>query len=138
MNSGRPAPAVLFLQGGGCSSIDVPWAVGTPGPLTLLHAIASRGFVTTRVDKPGTGDSERPPCPETGFREELAGYQAALRALLADPAVDRNRVFLIGLSLGGFFAPLLAREMPVAGHQRVRHDRIYADTISRPERAIFS
>ncbi len=115
MNAGRPAPAVLFLQGGGCSSIDVPWAVGTPGSLTLLHAIASRGFVTMRVDKPGTGDSEGPPCPETGFREELAGYQTALRTLLADPAVDRNRVFLIGLSLGGFFAPLLAREMPVAG-----------------------
>jgi dienelactone hydrolase len=115
MNAKRPAPAVLFLQGGGCSSIDVPWAVGSPGPLGLIHAIASRGFVTMRVDKPGTGDSEGPPCAETGFREELAGYQTALRALVADPAVDQNRVFLVGLSLGGFFAPLLARDVPVTG-----------------------
>ena len=115
MNAERPVAAVLFLQGGGCSSIDVPWAVGTPGPISLIHAIASRGFVTMRVDKPGAGDSEGPPCPETGFREELAGYQAALQALLADPAVDRRRVFLVGLSLGGFFAPLLARDVPVAG-----------------------
>ena len=68
-----------------------------------------------RVDKPGAGDSEGPPCEESGFREELAGYQTALRALKADPAVDKNRVFLIGLSLGGFFAPLLARDVPVAG-----------------------
>jgi pimeloyl-ACP methyl ester carboxylesterase len=115
MNAERPAPAVLFLQGGGCSSIDVPWAAGSPGPLVLIYAIASRGFVTMRVDKPGAGDSEGPPCEETGFREELAGYQTALRALVADPAVDKSRVFLIGLSLGGFFAPLLARDVPVAG-----------------------
>ena len=115
MKADRPAPAVLFLQGGGCSSIDVPWADGSTGPLGLIHAIASRGFVTMRVDKPGAGDSEGPPCAETGFREELAGYQMALRALLADPAVDKSRVFLLGLSLGGFFAPLLARDVPVAG-----------------------
>ena len=106
---------MLFLQGGGCSSIDVPWAAGRPGPLSLLHAIALRGFVTMRVDKPGAGDSEGPPCAETGFREELAGYQTALRTLVADPAVDKGRVFLIGLSLGGFFAPLLARDLPVTG-----------------------
>jgi dienelactone hydrolase len=115
MNAPRPAPAVLFLQGGGCGSIDVPGAAGTPGPLVLIHAMASRGFVTMRVDKAGAGDSEGPPCEEIGFREELAGYQAALRALVADPAVDRNRVFLFGLSLGGFFAPLLALDVPVAG-----------------------
>jgi dienelactone hydrolase len=115
MNTERPAPAVLFLQGGGCSSIDAPWAVGMPGPLSLIHSIASRGFVTMRVDKPGAGDSEGPPCAEAGFREELAGYQAALHALVADPTVDRNRVFLVGLSLGGFFAPLLARDVAVAG-----------------------
>jgi len=115
LNAERPAPAVLFLQGGGCSSIDVPGLSASTNPYALIAAIASRGFVTMRVDKPGAGDSEGPPCAETGFREELAGYQSALRALLADPAVDKNRVFLIGLSLGGFFAPLLAREVPVTG-----------------------
>jgi dienelactone hydrolase len=115
LNAERPAPAVLFLQGGGCSSIDVPGASASTNPYALIAAIASRGFVTMRVDKPGAGDSEGPPCAETGFREELAGYQTALRALLADPAVDKNRVSLIGISLGGFFAPLLARDVPVSG-----------------------
>ena len=42
-----------------------------------------------RVDKPGAGDSEGPPCAEIGYREELAGYRAALRALLANPAAVR-------------------------------------------------
>ena len=115
LSAKQPAPAVLFLQGGGCSSIDVPGVDVRMNPYALIAAMASRGFVTMRVDKPGAGDSEGPPCAETGFREELAGYQAALRALRADPVVDKNRVFLVGTSLGGFIAPLLARDVPVAG-----------------------
>lgn len=110
-----PAPVVFFLQGGGCSSIDVPFAPANVWPLALINAIATRGFVTMRVDKPGAGESEGPPCAEGGFREELAGYRAALRALLANPAVDPHRIFLFGDSLGGFIAPLLAKETRVAG-----------------------
>ena len=113
--SAARAPAVLFLQGGGCSSIDVPWAPSDVWPMTLISAPAARGFVTMRVEKPGVGESEGPPCSEGGFREELAGYRAALRELAANPAVDRERIFLLGDSLGGFMAPLLARETHVAG-----------------------
>jgi pimeloyl-ACP methyl ester carboxylesterase len=109
-----PAPALLFLQGGGCSSIDNPFA-GNRGPNALLYAVALHGFVTMRVDKPGAGESEGPPCAEIGFREELSGYEAALRALLSDPTVDRERLYLFGDSLGGFFAPLLARDARLAG-----------------------
>jgi dienelactone hydrolase len=110
-----PAPAVFFLQGGGCSSIDVPSASPNVWPYALISAIAARGFVTMRVDKPGAGESEGPPCPEGGFDSELAGYRAALNALLKDPSVDPSRVFLFGDSLGGFMAPLLASETRVAG-----------------------
>jgi len=113
--SAARAPAVLFLQGGGCSSIDVPRAPPNIWPMSLLVAMATRGFVTMRVDKPGAGDSEGPPCSEAGFREDLAGYRAALHALVANPVVDSSRVFLFGDSLGGFIAPLLARETRVAG-----------------------
>ena len=108
------AAAVLYLQGGGCGSIDAPWA-GNTGPNAILYAITSRGFVTMRVDKPGAGDSEGPPCTEVGFREELSGYQAALAALGMHPAVDSKRMYLFGVSLGGVFAPLLASETRVAG-----------------------
>ncbi len=113
--SAARAPAVLFLQGGGCSSIDIPWAPADQWPLTLISAPAARGFVTMRVEKPGVGESEGPPCSEGGFREELAGYRAALGALVANPAVDRERIFLLGESLGGFIAPILAGETRVAG-----------------------
>ena len=110
-----PAPAVFFIQGGGCSSIDMPWAPPNIWPYALISGLAARGFVTMRVDKPGAGESEGPPCPEGGFDAELAGYRAALHELKEDPAVDPTRIFLFGDSLGGFMAPLLANETRVAG-----------------------
>jgi dienelactone hydrolase len=110
---GKRFPAVMLLQGGGCGSIDSPFSlVGQPG---LIHAIGSKGFVTMRVDKSGVGDSEGPPCDSIGYTEELAGYQAALRALIEHPSVDPQQIYLVGISLGGIFAPILAAETKVAG-----------------------
>jgi len=107
-------PAVLLLPGGGCGTVDTPIGpqIAQPG---LMHAIGSRGFVTMRVDKSGVGDSQGEPCESIGYAEELAGYRAALKALRAHPAVDRDRIYLLGISLGGVFAPVLAAETHVAG-----------------------
>jgi len=107
-------PAVLVIQGGGCGSIDTP--IGPPvGTTAVSAAIGSRGFVTMLVEKSGVGDSQGEPCASIGFKEEFAGYRAALKALLSHPAVDRDRVYVVGLSLGGVFAPLLAADTHVAG-----------------------
>jgi dienelactone hydrolase len=112
--TGKRFPAVLLIQGGGCGSIDAPIGppVAQPG---LMHAIGSRGFVTMRVEKSGVGDSQGAPCASIGFKEELAGYRAGLAALREHPAVDPQRIYLLGISLGGVFAPLLAAETHVAG-----------------------
>jgi pimeloyl-ACP methyl ester carboxylesterase len=110
----KSAPAVFVLQGGGCSSVDQPLAMPI-GTVQTIHAVAAAGFVTLRVDKSGVGDSEGPPCATIGYREELDGYRAALQALRAHAAVDRDRIFLVGISLGGVFAPILANETRVAG-----------------------
>lgn len=112
--SGSPFPAVFLIQGGGCSSIDTPFGPTLEDP-GIIHTIGSRGFVTMRVEKSGIGDSQGAPCASIGFKEELAGYQAALNALRIHPAVDPKRIHLLGLSLGGVFAPLLAAETQVAG-----------------------
>lgn len=114
VNMAGRAPAVLLIPGGGCGSIDTPLFpdIAQPG---LMRVIGKNGFVTMRVDKSGVGDSEGPPCDFIGYEQELAGYQAALRALGSHRAVDPKRVFLLGISLGGVFAPVLANETAVAG-----------------------
>lgn len=111
--AGRHA-AVMLIQGGGCGSVDVPMAPDT-GPAGLLRTIASHGYVTMRVEKSGVGDSRGPACEAIGYAQELEGYRLALAALMQHPRVDVERVVLLGISLGGVFAPLLAREHPVSG-----------------------
>jgi dienelactone hydrolase len=107
-------PAVLLIPGGGCASIDTPMSTNIGQP-ALMHAIGSRGFVTMRVEKSGVGDSEGQPCASIGYHEELAGYRAALSSLQKHPAVDPQQIYLVGISLGGVFAPILASEISVAG-----------------------
>src|SRR5439155_22357526 len=63
-------------------------------------------FVLFRIDKHGVGDSEGV-CSETDFDSELAGYRAAFRALKNYDFIDSNRVYILGISNGGGFAPLV-------------------------------
>jgi dienelactone hydrolase len=107
-------PAVLLIQGGGCGSIDTPFSPNLAQP-GLMHTIGSQGFVTMRIEKSGVGDSQGAPCDSIGYKEELAGYHAALSSLRSHPSVDPERIYLLGISLGGVFAPLLAAETKVAG-----------------------
>ncbi len=108
------APAFFFIQGLGCATLDRPQnpdAVDT----RLVHAMAKAGYITLRVDKPGLGDSQGPPCEDIDFRTELEGYRAALKALKQTDGVDPDRVYLFGHSMGGVMAPLLSGEIPVRG-----------------------
>lgn len=107
-------PAVLFLQGVGCYSIDSP--MDTAGSTSqLLNYLTRQGFVTMRVDKPGQGDSQGTPCAELDFNAEADAYRQALLALRARPEVDADNIFIIGHSMGGVMAPLIAKDAPVKG-----------------------
>ena len=109
-------PAVMLIQGGACNSIEVPpGAAENAGPGGLMRTLAVRGYVTLRVEKSGVGDSTGPPCDAIGYQQELEGYRLALAALKRHSRVDAGRVVLFGLSLGGVFAPILARADPVRG-----------------------
>jgi photosystem II stability/assembly factor-like uncharacterized protein/pimeloyl-ACP methyl ester carboxylesterase len=107
-------PAVLYVQGIICQSIDQPAYPEAPDT-RILHALADAGFLTMRVDKPGVGDSEGPPCSEIDLETELAGFEAALRQLAAMPQVDPDRLYLFGHSMGGVLAPYLSAAVPVRG-----------------------
>lgn len=108
------SPAFLFIQGLACASIDRPSMPEAPDT-KLVHAMAQAGFVTMRVDKPGLGDSEGPPCGTIDFQTELAGYVAALKQLKTLPSVDPERVYLFGHSMGGVMAPYVAKAVPARG-----------------------
>ena len=107
-------PAFLYVSGIICDTVDRPLspdAVDT----RIVHAMAKAGFVTMRVDKPGVGDSEGPPCGEIDLETELAGYAAALKQLSEMPGVDPQRLFVFGHSMGGVLAPYLSATVPVRG-----------------------
>lgn len=107
-------PAVLFIQGIGCASVDTPF--DTAGPVNqLVNHLARQGFAVMRVDKSGLGDSRGKPCAEIDFYTELEGYKQAFAALQQSEAVDAANCFLFGHSMGGVMAPLVAKSYPVKG-----------------------
>lgn len=97
--------AILFVPGLRYASID--FAGATEAPFArLVHGLAQRGLATMRVDRPGLGDSEGEGAID--LAAEVDAYARALEVLRADPAVDPDRVYVFGHSVGGMIAPLLA------------------------------
>jgi pimeloyl-ACP methyl ester carboxylesterase len=108
-------PAVLYQNGVGCFSQE---SLDLSSPdARLLYGLTRAGFVTMRVEKSGMGDSQGPPCASTqaDLHAEVRSYLAGLRRLKQEPFVDPGRVLIIGLSLGGVEAPLVAQQEPVKG-----------------------
>jgi len=98
-----------------CNSVE--WPLGPSfGVAKVLHGLAEKsGFVLMRVERPGVGDSEGPPCADNDLRTDVAAYRAALQALKKSDFVDADNIFLFGSSLGGALAPIIARDEPVRG-----------------------
>jgi pimeloyl-ACP methyl ester carboxylesterase len=98
---------VIFVAGWlSCDSVEAP--AGTKDATGLVFQGLARlaQFSLFRVDKQGVGDSEGV-CAETDFESELGGYRTAFRALKNYDFIDSNRVFILGISNGGGFAPLI-------------------------------
>jgi pimeloyl-ACP methyl ester carboxylesterase len=77
--------------------------------------LTREGFVVMRVEKSGMGDSQGVPCQLQDFENELAGYRAALAKLRTYSFVDASRIYILGHSMGGLQAPILASEAKVRG-----------------------
>lgn len=107
-------PAVFFVQGYSCGSLDnLP---AEDPQRQLIDGLVARGYAVYRMDKPGAGDSQgSAPCTEIGYQEELEAFVAGLKQLKQHPAVDPENVFIFGHSLGGNTAPLMASREKVKG-----------------------
>jgi len=107
-------PVVVMLGGLGCYSLDLP--ADQPQPYrTILYELSRQGFVTVRVEKTGMGDSQGPPCAQMSFDDEVNGLIAAIRAFTNFSYMDTGRVLLLGHSMGGIEAPVVANRVPVRG-----------------------
>jgi hypothetical protein len=98
---GGPFPGAVLIQGSGSSDRTNLWA------RTFAETLARAGIVTLLPDKRGSGASGGDWIAasfEVLARDALAGVER----LRAHPAVADDRVGLIGLSQGGFVAPLAA------------------------------
>jgi pimeloyl-ACP methyl ester carboxylesterase len=104
-------PAVILLAGSGPTDRDwcSPLLPGTNGSAKLLaEALASRGFVTLRYDKMGSGPRVKENLPKFAgrvrmrtFMDELAG---AVEAVVSEENVDKDRLFALTNSEGAIHA----------------------------------
>jgi pimeloyl-ACP methyl ester carboxylesterase len=98
---------VIFVAGWlSCDSVEAPAGTKDESGLVFRGLAQLPEFVLFRVDKQGVGDSEGV-CGETDFDSELAGYRTAFRALKNYDFIDTSRVYILGVSNGGGFAPIV-------------------------------
>ena len=92
-----PAPCVLYCNGLD-SMKEMLWLGG------FAQALAKRGIHTLCVDQPGTGEALRlQSLPATPYSERWASKWVDW--LEQRPEVDKSRIGMTGISLGGHFAP---------------------------------
>lgn len=110
-------PGVFLAPWLSCDPVEVAPGPGADGMMRLLHELArTPGLITMRVERPGIGDSEGPPCSEVDFETELAAFRAGFAAFTRHPDVDPARIVVLGLSNGGGYAPLVTDGHGVRGY----------------------
>jgi uncharacterized protein len=102
-----PFPTVYLLPGAAWSSCEFPLDPAAP-LFQLVNGLTRSGFATQRVERSGVGDSGGPSCRELGFQAELEQYRIGLERLYRWESCQSDRIFLLSVSLGGAFAPLIA------------------------------
>ncbi len=112
--SGR-LPLVVFIPWLSCDPVENPLDVHDGWSTMLRQLMRDSGAQVVRIEKPGVGDSEGPPCARADLDEDMAAFRAGIRAALDDPAVDRTKLFLFGGSVGAALVPVLAQEFDVRG-----------------------
>ncbi|WP_327150586.1 alpha/beta hydrolase family protein [Nocardia sp. NBC_01329] len=110
-----PRPGVVLLSGSGPTDRD--GTLGDNKPLRdIAWGLADRGIAVLRFDKITYARPEHIDAKFTAADEYVPHAAAAVGALRAHPAVDPERVFVLGHSLGGRMAPRVAATEPsVAG-----------------------
>lgn len=102
----REVPVIFVAGWLSCDSAEAPAGTKDESGLVFRALAQLQEFALFRMDKQGVGDSEGV-CAETDFESELAGYRAAFRALKNYDFLDTKEIYMLGISNGGGFAPLV-------------------------------
>jgi photosystem II stability/assembly factor-like uncharacterized protein/dienelactone hydrolase len=107
-------PAMLFIPGYTCSSID---ELKNDHPYKrIVDAYVDAGYVTLRIEKSGLGDSKNTPaCEDCDLLDEIENFEVGLKKLKSLPYVDTNQIIIVGHSMGGIIAPAISAQNKVAG-----------------------
>jgi hypothetical protein len=107
-----PFPVVVLVSGSGPN--DQNETIGPTHPfLDIALGLAARGIASLRYDK-RTRDypQDLDPRTFTMTEEYVPDALAAIRLLEHTPIVDAHRIFVLGHSQGGTYAPLIAKRAP--------------------------
>lgn len=101
-----PFPAVLFISGSGLQDRDQN-VFGHRTFRVLGDRLTRAGFAVLRVDDRGAGASKG----KLGtIATDIGDTRAAFEWLMAQPEIDKKRVGLLGHSVGGVVAPVVAAQ----------------------------
>lgn len=109
-----PHPAIYYIQGYTCSSIEYN---NDMSPFKkLMDEFVRNGFVVYKVEKPGVGDSmNNTPCDMIDFNMESELFKKGLQQLMSLKNIDAENIFIYGHSLGGTHAPIVANGQNIKG-----------------------
>jgi len=101
-----PWPGAVLIQGAGESSRKNVWS------LKIAEQLALRGIAVLVPDKRGAGDSEGDWKTAT-FGDLALDIRAAAEHFAGRTEIDGEKVGVVGLSQGGFYAPIVAESSRV-------------------------
>ncbi|MGL4237702.1 alpha/beta hydrolase family protein [Tabrizicola sp.] len=106
--AGDPAPVVLLLHGFTGSRDELPVTGTDEGVFSrTARLLAEQGIASLRIDFRGSGESPGT-FAETTYEGQVADALATLDWLEANPAVDGQRLAVLGWSQGGLVATAVA------------------------------
>jgi len=97
---------LLFVQGIECDSVDMP--LQSHPYKKILYSLTKNDLMTARIDLYGNGDSEGAPCYTYDFYDILNLYKSAVYYFINEGL----NVYILGYSIGGFIAPMIAEAIP--------------------------
>ena len=111
--SAAKSPAILFIPGFPCRSIDD--YANTPYS-QLIKGWSELGYIVMLVEKPGLGDNENTQdCMQIDLYTEIEAFEQGLLELKRLPEVDSENIFIFGHSMGGIVAPVISQKHRLKG-----------------------